>query len=408
MMTELVKQIPEMFTGKELEDALWVRPDYDSSIRKAGAAERLLALDNIYKLYIPSNLSVEVYNKIYLSIIRGLKDKDSISAVRQRNQNFRMIKRQEHQGVISGTDSFTVIGASGIGKSSAIARAITVAAGDKVMTMPETGCQIVPCLQIQCPFDCSTKSMLYDILRKIDEVIGSNYYEKALRARATVDILIGSVSTALLNHVCVLIIDEIQNIVNHRAGNSLVGALTQLINYSGITIIMVGIPESEAFFQKTDYLARRAVGLHFEKLEYGTEFINFCKVIYNYIYTRAAEPFGENISLWLYEHSGGCLAIVVALFHDAQEIAILSGNDDLTIAALEEAYRKRYAAVYKNRVKMKVNGKKKEGQALPPITAPDETVRSMPYAEVIRKAAAEGMDYLTALRCHYKILEVVL
>ena len=160
-MTELVKQIPAMLTGKELEDALWVRPEYDSSIRKAGAAERLLALDNIYKLYIPSNLSVEVYNKIYLSIIRGLKDKDSISAVRQRNQNFRMIKRQEHQGVISGTDSFTVIGASGIGKSSAIARAITVAAGDKVMTMPETGCQIVPCLQIQCPFDPNLPKLLY-------------------------------------------------------------------------------------------------------------------------------------------------------------------------------------------------------------------------------------------------------
>lgn len=406
-MAELVKQIPAMLTGNHLEDALWVRPDYDSGIRRAGTAERLLALENIYKLYVPSNLSTEIYNKIYLSIIRGLKDKDSITAVRQRNQNFRVIRRQEHQGVISGTDSFTVIGVSGIGKSSAIARAVTVAAGDKVITMPQTDCQIIPCLQIQCPFDCSIKSMLYDILRKIDEAIGSNYYEKAVRARATIDILIGSVSTVLLNHVCVLIIDEIQNIVNHRAGNGLVGALTQLINYSGITIAMVGIPESEAFFQKTDYLARRAIGLHFEKLEYGTEFISFCKVIYHHMYTRAAEPFCESISLWLYEHSGGCLAVVVALFHDAQEIAILSGSDDLTIAALEEAYRKRYAAVYKNRIKMKVNGKK-EGQALPPITASDETVRSMPYAEVIKKAAAEGMDYLTALRCHYKILEVAL
>lgn len=407
-MTELVKQIPDMLTGNDLEEALWVRPNYDSSIRKAGVAERLLALENIYKLYIPSNLSKEVYNKIYLSVIRGLKDKDSIAAVRQRNQNFRMIKRQEHQGVISGTDSFTIIGASGIGKSSAIARAITVAVGDKVMTMTETGCKIIPCLQIQCPFDCSTKSMLYDILRKIDEVIGSNYYEKALRARATVDILIGSVSTALLNHVCVLIIDEIQNIVNHRAGNSLVGALTQLINYSGITIAMVGIPESEAFFQKTDYLARRAIGLHFEKLEYGMEFINFCKVSYQYIYTRSAEVFSESVSLWLYEHSGGCLAIVVALFHDAQEIAILSGSDNLTIATLEEAYRKRYAVVYKNRVKMKMNGKKKEGQVFTPITASDEAGRSILYAEVIRKAVAEGMDYITALRCHYKVLEVIL
>jgi len=51
-----------------------------------------------------------------------------------------------------------------------------------------------------------------------------------LISRATTDMLIGSVSQVALNHIGLLIVDEIQNVVNSKNGKSLVGALTQLIN----------------------------------------------------------------------------------------------------------------------------------------------------------------------------------
>ena len=124
---------------------------------------------------------------------------------------------------------------------------------------------------------------------------------------------------------------------------------------------MVGIPESETFFQKTDYLARRAVGLRFEKMEYGSEFIHFCQTNYGYQYTQKAEPFNESHSLWLYEHTGGVIALVLALLHDAQEIAILEGGDTLSIAALEAAYKKRYSMIKGNKiVKLSKTGTKKK------------------------------------------------
>ena len=56
--------------------------------------------------------------------------------------------------------------------------------------------------------------------------------------------LIGSVSQVALNHIGLLIVDEIQNVVNNKNGKSLMGMLTQLINNSGISICMVGTPES--------------------------------------------------------------------------------------------------------------------------------------------------------------------
>lgn len=109
--------------------------------------------------------------------------------------------------------------------------------------------QIIPCLIVQCPFDSSVKGMLFEILRKVDETLGSNYYQYALKARATTDMLIGSVSQVALNHIGMLVVDEIQNVVNSKNGKSLIGALTQLINNSGISICMVGTPESTVFLK---------------------------------------------------------------------------------------------------------------------------------------------------------------
>ena len=43
-------------------------------------------------------------------------------AVQQQNQNFKAIMQQDYSGIMGGSDSFTIIGASGIGKSSAISQ----------------------------------------------------------------------------------------------------------------------------------------------------------------------------------------------------------------------------------------------------------------------------------------------
>lgn len=406
-MNEWIKQLPAMLSGDEIKNKLEVLPEYDSGICKADIQDRLLALSNIHKIFIPSDMSVEIYTKLYLTILRSLKIKTSTDAVKLRNQNYKIIKQQESRGSVCGASSFTIIGQSGIGKTSAIERAIEVATEGKILEVAEPYQQIIPCIQIQCPFDCSVKSMLLDILHQIDAILGTQYFDKAIASRATVDILIGSVATTLLNHIALLVIDEIQNIVNHRSGDKLVGALTQLINNSGVPIVMVGIPESEVFFQKTDYLARRAIGLRYDALPYDEVFIDFCRTIYSYQYTKSAEVFDEKIALWLYEHSGGSIAIVVALIHDAQEIAILEGSDYLSLAALDTAYKKRYAMVRKQKLAVGVSkirsGRCVEKRYMQEI-APCGSISL--YSEILQNT--EDADVLTMIKAHLPVLEVTL
>ena len=193
-------------------------------------------------------MSIEIYSKLYLALIRSLQKKCTKTAVQQRYENHKAIRQQEYSGLLGGADSFTIIGSSGIGKSTAISRAISLINDNHIIEVENPYTKIIPCVVVQCPFDSSVKGLLLEILRVVDEKLDTKYYANALRARSTVDTLIGTVSQVSLNHVGLLIVDEIQNVVNSKNGKALVSVMTQLINSSGISICMVGLNESKVFF----------------------------------------------------------------------------------------------------------------------------------------------------------------
>ncbi len=240
----LVKKLPPMLSGSGLEQALAILPEYDPEIRKENEAVRLIALSELYKIFVPNQMSKEIYCKLYLALLRSLQKKESKLAIQQYKENHKAVREQEYSGIIGGSDSFSVIGSSGIGKSSAISRAIQLLTREEIIEMEKPYAKIIPCVLVQTPFDSSIKGLLFEILRVVDERLGSKYYANALRARATTDMLIGSVSQVALSHIGLLVVDEIQHVVNHKNGKSLIGCLTQLINNTGISICMVGTPES--------------------------------------------------------------------------------------------------------------------------------------------------------------------
>lgn len=220
--------MPKMLTGDQLKQALTILPAYDKRIQHENKATRLTALSDLYGLYIPSKMSTEIYSKLYLALLRSLQKKGTKEAVRQYYANHEYMNGASSNGIIGGSDSFTIIGESGIGKSSAIARAVELLCDGKLL-YGNTVSRIIPCLTVQCPFDCSVKGMMLEILRNVDEKLGSTYYQTAIKSRTnTVDMLIGMVSTVAINHIGLLIVDEIQNVVGSKNGRNLVGMLTQL------------------------------------------------------------------------------------------------------------------------------------------------------------------------------------
>ncbi len=345
-LADIESMLPKMKSGDELIKALEIKPDYDESIREENMAVRLMGLSDIYNVYVPSKMTKEIYYKLYLALVYSMRKKTTRKAVLQQNENHKAIMAQEYKGIIGGADSLLIAGTSGIGKSTAISRAISLISDNGVMELDVSYSFIIPCIVVQCPFDSSVKNLLLEILRKVDEQIGSNYYQNAIRARATTDMLLGMVSQVSLNHVGLLVIDEIQNVVNSKNGRGLIGMLTQLINDSGISICMVGTPESAMFFESSDYLARRSLGLQYQAMAYDEDFCNICKVLYAYQYVRNYTELTEAITEWIYEHSAGIVSNIVVLLHDAQEIAIMDGAERLNISSLNKAYKNRMSLLH--------------------------------------------------------------
>lgn len=411
MNRNFIDNMPEMKSGRELISALTVLPEYDDSIRNENQAIRLMQLSDLYRMYIPSNMSLEIYSKLYLALLRSLQKKGTQAAVRQKYENYKRIQNQDYRGIIGGSDSFTIIGTSGIGKSSAISRAIELITENKMIEVEEPYTKIIPCVIVQCPFDSSVKGLLLEILRKVDEALETHYYQNALRARATTDMLIGSVSQVALNHIGMLIVDEIQNVVNSKNGKSLIGSLTQLINNSGISICMVGTPECTPFFEQALQLARRSVGLQYQNMPYDAYFESFCKILFEYQYVRNQTEITPMITEWLYEHSAGILSVVVSLIHDAQEIAILSRKEILDMEMLNQAYNQRLSFLHSYiqpsvPQKKQTSRPKKKNPVSKIDVVQEKDNECVSISDLAVRAKAENLDMVAILREFYTVEEV--
>ena len=405
-MDNILSQLSPMKNGKELLDQMTVLPPYDPDIRSQSATTRLMALSDLYNIYIPSSMSVEIYSKLYLALLRSLQKKVGINAQIQRNENHKRICQRESNSILGGADSFTIVGSSGIGKSTAINRAIDMITEKGIIENAHT--KIIPCLVVQCPHDSSVKGLLLEILRKVDTFLDSDYYPKALKNRVTTDMLIGNVSQIALNHIGLLVVDEIQNVVNNKNGKALVAMLTQLINSSGISIAMLGTPECAIFFEQAMQLARRALGLYYGAIEYDQFFHNFCSTLFEYQYVKNKIEISDGIIQWLYDHSGGIISIVVSLIHDAQEIAILDGTETLNLDTLNEAYAKRLTMLHRyiSLPSKSIPKKKKAESPLPAVESKTETALNNKIFDLVCTAKEQNSDIVSLLQKNI-IVEVI-
>ena len=406
-MNDILRILPEMITGSELNNRLCILPENNEDIRYKSIPERLIALQDIYRIFIPNKMSREIYSKLYLSLLRSLQKKQSIIATRQANENNKMIRQQSYESIIGGSDSFTIIGPSGIGKSSAVSRAINILTEVPVLNLGNTN--VIACLQVQAPADSSVKGLLLEILRKADEVLNTKYHSNAMKSHATTDMLIGCVSQVALNHIGLLVVDEIQNVVNNKNGKTVIGTLTQLINNSGVSICMVGTPESTLFFEREAMLARRSLGLSYTMMEYNDEFREFCKTLLKYCYVKNAPTIDEAMLMWLFNHSNGNASVVVSLIHDAQEIAIMEGLEVLDISTLNIAFEKRMTMLHDfiTPPVMKASSPKKKKEILPEIK--ENTIEIVSIYQIAMEAKELNKNIVSALKENgINILEVAI
>lgn len=406
MTTDFSEMLPKMLFGDELKAALEVLPKYDEAFKELDAGARLLKLSDIYKIFIPNDMAYEIYHKLYSMVSISMQRKGTAESVRLLNSAKR---GNEYKGVATGMTSATCIGVSGIGKTSCLQAASGLCGGTIETKLPYR--KLVPVLEVSCPFNCSFRSLCSQILAKLDECLGTDYYQKSLKRSINAEQVMQMVCNLANIHIGVLIIDENQMIIENKSGTQLYRMILQLINSSNICVLMCGTPECVPFFEQNPQMARRMAGLQYGPMVYDVHFKEFCQTVFSYQYTKNKTELTDGILEWLYEHSGAIPGTVTALIYSAQEISVLNGREKLDIASLNEAYEKRMKMLHSYispSIKMdkKYAAQPKQPDRTMEKTIPIDTVQ-IDIESLIVSAKKKGEDIVEVLDRHIPVMEVV-
>ena len=264
---------------------------------------------------------------------------------------------------------------------------------------------------VSCPFDCSYKGLLCQILISIDETLETHYYERSEKSKMNSQQILGMVCQLCHLYVGTLIIDEIQFIVESKSGKLLYQMILQLINTSCISVLLVGTNECLDFFTQAPQIARRTVGLEYGPMEFGEDFRNLCNSLFSYQYVLNEASLTEPLIYWLYEHTGGISASLVSLIHDSQEIAILKGLETLGIETLTEAYTSRMKMLHghtANYFLSRQNAPKqiRLKERIPAFKESKAIETDISIASVVAQAKSTKKDIIGCLKEHFYIEEI--
>ena len=379
-------------------------PDVDEKTK----SERLSLLQTIYQLFVPTKMVIETYYKLYEALVRAFQKKQLDFISKQHVENYKGITGKEFCGVIGGADSISIIGQSGTGKTASISRiASLLTKQDVIEFVKPYKATIVPLLIVNCPFDCSVKTLMVEIMRLVDAKIGTNYYAGTVKATATTGMLIASASNILLNHVGVLVIDEIQNVIKSKNGFNLIGALTQLVNSCGVSIVMVANPEVKPFFEQDLKLARRAIGLEFKPMGYDGEFTKLVRTLFKFQYTLNKVKLSEELLQMIYEGTNGIPALIVSLIHDAQEKAIIDGSEAINISTLESVLSDRYGIILPSTKKSIRKPIRRQSDHISSTnTTSNEVIDDEFFENAIRYAKKNNIDIVKHLQSQIEVIEL--
>lgn len=216
-----IEALPPMLSGKDLIRALAVIPPYSDSDRDRSTGERLQLLSSLYEFYQPLSMTVDLYCEIHTAMQHCYGQYSVQSEAATFQNGYSLMHGNALAASIGGGNSFSVVGVSGLGKSTALQRVLSLY--PQVIEHTEYHgqkfyCHQIPYLVVQTPHDASIKALILDIYLQIDSLIGTTYQKDALSRRLSIDVLVSQLNQIVrVNHIGLLVIDELQNIAYRKS-----------------------------------------------------------------------------------------------------------------------------------------------------------------------------------------------
>ncbi|MBD7911970.1 ATP-binding protein [Clostridium sp. Sa3CVN1] len=239
----------------------------------------------------------------------------------------------------SSAECFSIIGISGMGKSTAIEKLLLmypqVIIHREYKGNPLTRTQIV-WLKIDCPYDGSLKTLCKMFFKALDDVLlTTNYFKRYGNNRvSTATMMIHMSHLASLHSIGVLVIDEMQHLINPKnKPDEILNFLVTLINMIGISVIQIGTPKVTSVLTKGFRELRRAEEsgcIFWDRMKEDEEWDFFINNLWECQVLKIFTPLTDEFKQAMYYETQGITSITINLFILIQAQAIFNTKEKIT------------------------------------------------------------------------------
>lgn len=350
-----IQALPPLMDKQSIIKKLMIPIPFKEEERNLDSSYRLHILYRIYKLFQPLPIHINIWNMVFSLIYQGYVARNPFDADYRRyvnqtgkqiiNRSFDINSRTNFRTTASCA---TLIGYSGMGKSSTINRILSQI--PQVIVHDYYNCQNFNQIQLshltlQTPHNSSLKALTLQFFMKVDEILGTNNFRKHVSKNLSVDAMLPLMGQVANNiGLGILCLDEIQHLQN-RGIQQMMNYFVTLMNSFGVPILFIGTPASYGIFQNEFRIARRVTGngeVIYNNMQNNKEFQFFLESIWKYQWNRKFTPLNEEMIKVFYEETQGVSDLIVKLFVNVQVMAISSAKEEFTVSMVKKVAKEQF------------------------------------------------------------------
>ncbi|AKA71487.1 ATP-binding protein [Clostridium scatologenes] len=348
-----IEALPHIFTEDEVVDRFTVFPviSNEDRIKATNLRYHIIKRAKNFIQPLPSHITLE--RRLSILIRRGYLARNPIDKtflqrlrilndLRAENADDKELNNKMNN-IRSTADSISIIGISGIGKTTAIERLLLMY--PQIIKHEEykgelfSRTQLV-WLKIDCPYDGSLATLCKSFFKAIDDLLGTRYLEKfGYTNRVTSSMMLHMTTLASMYGIGVLVIDEIQHLLNAKNDmEDMLNFFVTLSNTVGIPTVLIGTSKAQQIFKGNFRQTRRAASegsIMWDRMEKESpEWEFFLETLWDFQALKYKTPLMPDIKDVFYDNCQGITAVAVNLFILAQERALSDGEEKITTKLL--------------------------------------------------------------------------